>query len=123
MDEEQNLNAEEPAEPIPPRTLKCGVAGVGSLGQHHARIYNALENCELVGIYEMNDARAAEICERFSCKRFNSIKELGEECEAVSVVVPTDFHHAVAIPLLDQKCNLMIEKPPLLQSKRSGRNC
>ena len=95
----------------PPRTIKCGVAGVGSLGQHHARIYAAMENAELVGIFEMNDARAKEICERYNCKRFESIEELGRECEAVSVVVPTDHHHGVAIPLLNLKCNLIIEKP------------
>ena len=28
--------------------IKCGVAGVGSLGQHHARIYAALPQAELV---------------------------------------------------------------------------
>ena len=50
----------EPEVPPPPRTIRCGVAGVGSLGQHHARIYAAMEHCELVGIYEVNDARAAE---------------------------------------------------------------
>ena len=111
--ENENIDQQEQEviEPAPPRTIKCGVAGVGSLGQHHARIYHAMENCELVGIFETSDARAKEICERYQCKRFNSIEELGDECEAVSVVVPTDYHHQVAIPLLDQKCNLIIEKP------------
>ena len=28
----------------------CGVAGVGSLGQHHARIYATLPGAELAGI-------------------------------------------------------------------------
>jgi predicted dehydrogenase len=106
-------------EVAPPRHIKCGVAGVGSLGQHHARIYAAMENCELVGIYEVNDARAKEICERFQCKRFSTIEELGNECEAVSVVVPTDYHHSVAIPLLNQKCNLIIEKPLCFNRKEA----
>lgn len=109
--ENENLEINETPEPIIPRTIKCGVAGVGSLGQHHARIYDAMENCELVGIFEMNDARAKEICGKYNCRRFSSIEELGQECEAVSVVVPTDYHHGVAIPLLNLKCNLMIEKP------------
>ena len=39
--------------------IRCGVAGVGSLGQHHARIYASLPTAELTGIYETNDARAA----------------------------------------------------------------
>jgi predicted dehydrogenase len=97
--------------PTPPKPIRCGVAGVGSLGQHHARIYDALEDAELVGIFEMNDARAAEICDRFQCPRFHSIEEMAEACEAVSVVVPTNYHRDVAIPLLAKGRDLMIEKP------------
>ena len=59
--------------------IRCGVAGVGSLGQHHARIYASLPTAELVGIFEMNDARAAEICARHNCRRFATIEELGDE--------------------------------------------
>ncbi|MEO6567758.1 MAG: Gfo/Idh/MocA family oxidoreductase, partial [Opitutaceae bacterium] len=91
--------------------IKCGVAGVGSLGQHHARIYAALPGAELVGIFEANDARAAEICAKFNCRRFTTLEELGEACDAVSVVVPTDKHAAVALPLLAKCCHLLIEKP------------
>ena len=91
--------------------LKCGVAGVGSLGQHHARIYASLPNAELAGIFEANDARAAEICGRFGCKRFETLEELGDVCDAVSVVVPTDKHALVALPLLAKGCHLLIEKP------------
>jgi predicted dehydrogenase len=120
MENETNEPLEqELQEPVEPRTIKCGVAGVGSLGQHHARIYDAMEHCELAGIYEVSDARAAEICERYKCKRFKTIEELGNECEAVSVVVPTDHHHGVAIPLLNQKCNLIIEKPLCFNRKEA----
>lgn len=91
--------------------IKCGVAGVGSLGQHHARIYAALPQAELAGILEANDARAAEICAKYNCRRFGSLEEMGDVCDAVSVVVPTDKHAAVALPLLERGCHLLIEKP------------
>lgn len=91
--------------------IRCGVAGVGSLGQHHARIYAALPGAELAGIYETSDARAAEICGKYNCRRFATIEELGASCDAVSVVVPTDKHEQVALPLLAQGCHLLIEKP------------
>ena len=91
--------------------IKCGVAGVGYLGQHHARIYSTLPGAELAGIYEADDARAAEICQRHGCRRFASLEELGRECDAVSVVVPTDRHCEVALPLLAAGCHLLIEKP------------
>lgn len=91
--------------------IKCGVVGVGSLGQHHARIYSSLPGAELAGIFETSDARAKEICEKFNCRRFTTLQELGAACEAVSVVVPTDRHAEVALPLLAQGCHLLIEKP------------
>lgn len=91
--------------------IRCGVAGVGSLGQHHARIYASLPQVEFAGIYEANDARAAEICSKYQCRRYGTLEELGAACDAVSVVVPTDRHAAIALPLLEQGCHLLIEKP------------
>ncbi len=95
----------------PPFRVRAGVVGVGSLGQHHARIYASLAAAEFVGIHETNDARAAELCARYACRRFPTLDELGEACDAVSIVVPTDLHAAVALPLLAKGCHLLIEKP------------
>ncbi|MEJ6730924.1 MAG: Gfo/Idh/MocA family oxidoreductase [Opitutaceae bacterium] len=91
--------------------VRCGVAGVGSLGQHHARIYADLPGVAFQGVFETDDARAAEICERHGCQRFETLEELGEACDAVSIVVPTNLHERVALPLLASGCHLMIEKP------------
>lgn len=92
-------------------TIKCGVAGVGYLGQHHARIYQELPEAELAGVFEIDDARAEQVCTQFSCRRFASLDELGEACDVVSVVVPTDRHCEIALPLLTRGCHLLIEKP------------
>lgn len=91
--------------------IRCGVVGTGYLGQHHARIYAALDGCELVGIVESEDARAAEMCELYGCERFDTAESLAAACDAVSVVVPTDKHSEVAVPLLLGGCHLLIEKP------------
>ena len=91
--------------------IRCGVVGVGSLGQHHARIYASLPGVEFVGIFESNDARAAEICAKFNCRRFATLEALGDACDAVSVVAATENHAEVALPLLARKTHLLIEKP------------
>jgi predicted dehydrogenase len=93
------------------KSLKCGVAGVGYLGRHHARIYNSLDGVDLVGVYEVDDGRAEEAVREYGCRRFDSLGALGENCDAVSVVVPTDRHCEVAITLLERECHLLIEKP------------
>ena len=97
--------------PLATKPLRCGVAGVGYLGQHHARLYAKLPQCELVGIYDPDTARATAIAQAYKCQVFPSISALGKACEAVSVVTPTDQHCAVALELLDTRCHLLIEKP------------
>ena len=87
------------------------MVGVGSLGQHHARIYSSLPGAELAGVFDTSKARAEEIAAKVGCRRFASLDELAGACDAASVVVPTDRHAEVALPLLDRGCHLLIEKP------------
>jgi predicted dehydrogenase len=89
----------------------CGVAGVGYLGKHHARIYSALPSCQLAGVYDIDEERANEIAQKLHCPVFKSIEELGQVCDAVSVVVPTHSHCEIALKLLQTGCHLLIEKP------------
>jgi predicted dehydrogenase len=93
------------------KKISCGVAGVGYLGRHHARIYHSLEGCELTGVFEPNDEAAEEICLEYGCKRFSELEELADACEVVSVVCPTDKHAEVALPLMKKGCHLLVEKP------------
>lgn len=101
--------------------IRCGVAGTGSLGQHHARIYASLPGAELAGIFEPDDARAADICARHGCRRFATLEEMAEGCDAVSVVVPTNHHAAVALPLLAKGVHLLIEKPLCVTMEEAAR--
>jgi predicted dehydrogenase len=91
--------------------IRCGVIGVGSLGQHHARIYAELPDVELVGIYDTDPGRAADVASRHGTRVFDSMEALAEACEAVSIVVPTDLHAAVASPVMRQGAHVLVEKP------------
>ena len=91
--------------------VKCGVIGVGSLGQHHARVYADLEGIELVGITDADPMRAREVAERHKTRVFDSVEELAEACEAISIVVPTDLHAQVAVPVMRKGTHVLIEKP------------
>ena len=93
------------------KTINCGVAGVGYLGRHHARIYHSLEGCELTGVFEPNDEAAEKICQEYGCKRFANLDEFADACEVISVVCPTDKHAEVALPLMKKGCHLLVEKP------------
>jgi len=93
------------------KAMRFGVIGVGYLGQHHARIYHELPQCNLVGVYDVDKQRAEEISTLYDCKAFDSPEALAGACDALSIVVPTDKHFSVAISALEQSCHLLVEKP------------
>lgn len=91
--------------------VRVGVVGVGSLGQHHARIYAELLETELVGVYDEHSTRAEQIAARYRTKAYPSLESLAQDIDAASVVVPTDQHHSIAGQLLERGLHLLIEKP------------
>jgi len=91
--------------------IKIGVIGVGSLGQHHARIYAELEHAEFVGIYDVDSARAQALAEQHGTKAYADLDSLAGAIDAASVVVPTDLHREVAGSLLARGIHLLVEKP------------
>ena len=91
--------------------VKVGVFGVGSLGQWHARIYSELKDAELVGVFDVDAARAAEIAERYNTRPFDDMDSLAEAVDAASVVVPTDLHFDIFAKLADHGLHMLMEKP------------
>lgn len=91
--------------------IRVGVVGVGHLGQHHARIYASLPQCELIGIVDI-DARAAQkISRQYGGAAFTDYRELFGKVDALSIVVPTVYHHEIAMECLKRKIHLLVEKP------------
>ncbi len=91
--------------------LKVGVIGVGALGQHHARLYKASENADMVGIFDVNPETAAAVGKEFDLKVFEEWEDLAAECDALSVAVPANFHHSSTMPLLRMGKHVLVEKP------------
>lgn len=93
------------------KKINIAVIGVGHLGQHHARIYNDLDNVNLLGIVDTNEEQLKTICERLNTKGYKSYKDIPEKIDAVSLAVPTKYHYDIALDLLNDGINVLIEKP------------
>ena len=91
--------------------IRVGVVGVGVMGYHHARVYSALEGCDLVGVHDLDEQRSEEAATAFACRAFRRQERLLDEVEAVSVAVPTNVHHEVGVQCLAGGCDVLIEKP------------
>lgn len=91
--------------------IRVGVVGVGHLGQHHARIYASLPQCELVGIADIDPKAAQKISRQYGGGAYADYRELFGRVDALSIVVPTVYHHAIAADCLKHGIHLMVEKP------------
>jgi len=91
--------------------LRLAVIGVGYLGRFHALIYSRLPGVELVGVVDEDQNRAREVAREAGCAAFADVMAIMDRVDAVSVVVPTTAHLAVAEPLLRRGIHLLLEKP------------
>ncbi|MBP6261258.1 MAG: Gfo/Idh/MocA family oxidoreductase, partial [Chromatiaceae bacterium] len=91
--------------------LRFAVIGVGYLGRFHALIYSRLPDVELVGVVDTDPERARAVAEEAGCAVFDSLEVIADQVDAVSVVVPTTAHLAVAEPLLRRGIHMLLEKP------------
>lgn len=93
------------------KTLRAAVIGVGYLGNFHAQKYASLPGVELVGVVDSDPQRAAEIARSLDTAAFSDHRELIGRVDAVSVVVPTMYHHGIARDFLAAGVHVLIEKP------------
>lgn len=90
---------------------RIGVVGAGGLGTHHVRILRDLCGERFVGFVDENPARAAEVASQYGVPAVASIDRLLQDVDAVSIVVPTRSHHAVAAQALALGKHVFVEKP------------
>jgi len=91
--------------------LRTAVIGVGYLGNFHAQKYAAIPDVELVGVVDNDLKRAAEVAAALGTTAYADHRELLGQVDAVSVVVPTQFHFTVAKDFLAAGVHVLIEKP------------
>lgn len=91
--------------------MKVGVIGVGSMGQHHARIYSELQGVELAGVVDVNMARAKEIAGEYSINWHTDYKDIINKVDAVSIALPTSLHEKAAIDFIKEGKAVLVEKP------------
>jgi predicted dehydrogenase len=91
--------------------LRVGVAGVGSLGFHHARILRDLAGVQMAGFFDVDEARAREVASELDVTAHETLTSLLEAAEALVIAVPTVEHEEVALAALDAGLDVLIEKP------------
>ena len=91
--------------------LRVAVVGVGHLGRHHARILASLPGATLVGVVDSNRVRAEEVAAATGTQAFVDYRDMLGRVDAIVVAVPTETHAEVALPFLQERVAVLVEKP------------
>jgi len=100
--------------------INIGLIGTGYLGKFHLQQINTIAEINFVGVYDLNQELAQKLGTENNVAVFESIDSLIKNCNALSIVVPTTAHHAIAMKGLEAGCHLFIEKP-IASSVELGR--
>jgi len=90
--------------------LAAGVIGVGSMGSHHARVYNELQGVTLDGIADEDTDVARQVARSYGTDVYD-LETLLARVDLVSVAVPTRYHYEVASRAIDAGVAVLVEKP------------
>ena len=93
------------------KKVRVGIVGVGHLGKHHVKHLVTIDHVECIGFYDIDEPRAMVIAKKYNVKAYDSLEALLSECDAVTIVTPTDTHFNVASDCLAAGKHIFIEKP------------
>jgi len=95
----------------PSSRVKVAVIGAGYLGAYHAEKYAGLAGAELGAVVDVVPERAAELASRLGTRAVTDYREILDQVQAVSIVVPTPAHYTVARDCLSAGLDILLEKP------------
>lgn len=99
--------------------MKVGIIGTGTMGKNHARVYSELKGVEDIYVFDLNKNNVSEM-RKSGFIVCDSMNELLDYVEAVSICVPTKHHLDVAKAAIEKNVHCLIEKP-LTMSAEEGR--
>ncbi|MGN6107444.1 MAG: NAD-dependent epimerase/dehydratase family protein [Kofleriaceae bacterium] len=94
-------------------TFRVGMVGAGNICEFHvAAVKKLAPGVELVGITDLDRARAQANAEKWGTRAYADLDALvAAGANAIHVLTPPSAHAAVAIAALERGCHVLIEKP------------
>ena len=71
--------------------------------------FQNISTCNLVGIYDSNQDTLNQFEEKYQVNICNSLEDLFEICDAVSIATPTITHYKIARKAIEKGLHVFIE--------------
>jgi predicted dehydrogenase len=93
--------------------LRAGVIGLGSMGQHHARVWASLPEVELVAVADPRPAVLERAVAASGARGHADASAMlrDERLDLVSVAAPTSLHCRLSVDALRAGAHVLVEKP------------
>src|SRR5262249_14231795 len=93
--------------------FRAGMVGAGNISEFHIHAVRAVpELVELVGVTDLDQARADATAQKLGTKTFPSLDALvSAGANVIHVLTPPVAHVPVALAALERGCHVLIEKP------------
>lgn len=95
------------------RKVKVGLIGLGNIGTTHVQYLTELDNVELVGVCDIDRAKADKYAETYGTTAYYEHLDLFNKSglEAVIIAVPHYDHTPIAIAAFERGLHVLCEKP------------
>ncbi|TYB96676.1 MAG: Gfo/Idh/MocA family oxidoreductase [Kosmotoga sp.] len=96
------------------KRIKIGIVGAGTWGETHAYLYNEHSEVELLGVSDLNKAKAINFARKFNIKNvFTDHNEMlkNVDLDAVAIVTPDYAHGKIVEDCASAGKHMIVEKP------------
>ncbi|MGD0591764.1 MAG: Gfo/Idh/MocA family oxidoreductase [Bacteroidota bacterium] len=95
---------------------RIGIVGLGSVAQTiHLPILSKFSDVEIVAVCDLDRAKAQYVADKFKVRRYYNNYEkmlvIEQDLDGVVICTPTVLHKDMAIAALEEKNNILVEKP------------
>lgn len=90
-----------------------GVVGAGLIADFHANAISEIKNAKLVGFFDSVPERAKQLCEKFSCRAYESYEQMlsDSEIDIVTIATPSGAHMEATVAAAKAGKHVICEKP------------
>ena len=104
------------------KKLKVLIVGAGYMGDVHACAYKKIDDVEIFGVMDKNNARASDFSIKHCCRPFTELKDaLVPEVDFVDICLPTPCHMEAAKESFKADKDVICEKPISLSEEEAGQ--
>jgi len=103
---------------------RIGIVGLGSVAQTiHLPILSRFSDVEIVAICDLDRAKAQFVADKFKVRRYYNNYEkmliIEQDLDGIVICTPTVLHKEMAVAALEEKNNILVEKPLARTSKEA----